>query len=105
MEPIVRDVTALDSAQRRSLETLLGHELSDNQRLYVAVLPNFKAPSSEQRQQALAKIREATTQIEDEARRRGMTPDAWTVIVQEECDAVRSTAGSWLVRGGNPTLF
>lgn len=89
MEPIVRDVTALDSDQRRSLESLLGHELSDDQRLYVAVLPNFQAPSSEQRQQALAKLREATTQIEVEARRRGMTPEEWQVVVQEECDAVR----------------
>jgi L-alanine-DL-glutamate epimerase-like enolase superfamily enzyme len=94
MEPIVRDVTALDSDQRRSLETLLGHELSQKQRLYVAVLPNFETPTPEKRQQALAKLREATTQIEVEARRRGMTPEAWAAIVQTECDAVRAAAGS-----------
>lgn len=45
--------------------------------------------SSEQRQQALAKIREASTQIEGEARRRGMTPEELQVVVQEECNAVR----------------
>ncbi|MBX3412493.1 MAG: hypothetical protein KF708_07385 [Pirellulales bacterium] len=35
MESIIRDVTTLDESQRRLVEALLGHQLEDNQRLYI----------------------------------------------------------------------
>lgn len=37
MESIIRDVAALDDAQRQALEHVIGHELRENQRLIISV--------------------------------------------------------------------
>jgi hypothetical protein len=89
MESIIRDVPALDQAHRRSLEALLGHELENNQRVYIAVLPDSAAPTPEQRQQAWERLRLVTAEIEQQARQKGISPEQWALLVDEECETVR----------------
>lgn len=52
MESIIRDVIALDDAQKRALEAVLGHELGANQRLVITVLeaePTVPSPATSDR--------------------------------------------------------
>ncbi len=89
MESIICDVTALDQTHRRLLEALLGHELEDHQRLYIAVLSNLPGSAPLQREQAWERIRAVTAEIEQLARQKGITPEEWAAIVDEECEAIR----------------
>ena len=89
MESIYRDVTALDESHRRSLEALLGHPLRGNERLYIAVHSDAPPLTLEERRQAWEQIRRVTSEIEKTAQERGMTPERWAAVVDEECQAVR----------------
>ena len=89
MESIYRNVAALDESHRRSLEALLGCQLQGNERVYIAVHSDSPAPTAEQRQQAWERIRQVTAEIEMSARQKGITPERWAAIVDEECEAVR----------------
>lgn len=89
MESIYRDVTTLEESHRRTLEALLGHQLQGNERLYIAVHSDSPAPTAEQRQQAWEQIRQVTAEIEKSAQQKGMSPERWATIVDEECEAVR----------------
>jgi hypothetical protein len=89
MESIIRDVPALDQAHRRSLEALLGHELADNQRVYIAVLTESAAPSDEQRQRAWERLQQIAVKAEASLRAQGISAEDWTAMVDEECEAVR----------------
>jgi hypothetical protein len=89
MESIIRDVPALDQTHRRSLEALLGHELADNQRVYIAVLPDSTAPTAEQRQRAWDQLQQIAAKAEANLRAQGISAEQWAAIVDEECEAVR----------------
>jgi hypothetical protein len=56
MEPIIRDVNAIDAAHRRALEDVLGRPLHQNERLVISVL-ELKATTGS----AAAKDRPAQT--------------------------------------------
>lgn len=57
MESIIRDVSALDEAQRHTLEHVMGRQLQSNQRLIISVseidLSQPTEPSDERRPQSV----------------------------------------------------
>lgn len=89
MESIIRDVPALDEAQRRSLEALLGHQLLGNQRVYIAVLSDLPVTSPESRQQSLQTLRALGAEVDAHMQRQGVTPEQWDAAVDTACEEVR----------------
>lgn len=89
MESIYRDVTALNETHRHSLEALLGHQLQDNQRLYIMVLTPSPAAEADQRREALEGLQQVTGQIEQNLRQRGVTAEQLDSAIDEACHDVR----------------
>lgn len=89
MESIIRNVTALDESHRRLVEALLGHELQDNQQLYIAVMSPGSSPTVQQKQQAWDRLQRIAAKAEGSLREQAITEEQWTAIVDEECESVR----------------
>lgn len=68
---------------------MLGHQLQDNQRLYIMILTPSPAPDVDQRQQALQGLRQVTGQIEQNLRERGVTAEQLDSAIDEACQDVR----------------
>lgn len=68
---------------------MLGHQLQDNQRLYIMILTPSPAPDADQRQQALQGLRQVTGQIEQNLRERGVTAEQLDSAIDEACQDVR----------------
>lgn len=89
MESIIRDVTALDESHRRLVEALLGHQLQDDQRLYIAVMSPTSSPAADQKARAWERLQEIAAKAENSLREQGITEEQWEAIIDEECAAVR----------------
>ncbi|MBS0208976.1 MAG: hypothetical protein JSS27_08495 [Planctomycetes bacterium] len=84
-----RNVAEIPEANRRSLEDLLGKELTPNQRVFIMVLDSSAASDEGQRASAAAGLREIIASAQAHANRIGATDDEIDAAVDEAMAHVR----------------
>ena len=85
---IVRNVRDISPDDRRSLESMLGERLREDQKVCISVVP-VTEPDEEVRRSALARIEEIFSRTEAYAREHGITEREIDEAVEEAMQHVR----------------
>lgn len=87
-----RNVDEIPEASRRSLESLLGRQLQEHQRVFIMVLDPAGAPSDATRREAAVGLRDIIAMAERHADAQGITEDEADAAVTEAMEHVRRRA-------------
>jgi hypothetical protein len=79
MEPLLRNVDDIESADRQALEHLLGRPLEGDQKVFIMAFTPGKTPDAAVREQARADLQETLAAIQRHA--------SDTLVTAEEADA------------------
>lgn len=89
MDNILRNVADLPASARSAVETLMGHPLRDEQRLFIVALDDSARPTVPERQAAWEQIRTLLDEAAANVARSGLADEAAERLADETCEAVR----------------
>ncbi len=89
MESIVRNVSDIASAERQVYEHALGHQLGENQQVFIMVVTPNTMPSDAIRTQAFAEMERLARQAAASARRQGVSEQEINDAIEEAVGHVR----------------
>jgi len=84
----VRNVKQLPSAEKRSLESLVG-QLEDNQQVFILAFTPGTVPSAKARADAMRGLTQTWEKIEQHMQKHGITEEEFDAAVDEAVDNVR----------------
>ncbi len=90
MDSVIRDVKDIRPEERRIYETLIGHNLSQDQRILVAVLPSASDLNDSARHRAHNEFFELCKQGAENRERLGVSVEEADLILEEALRAARS---------------
>ena len=85
----IRDVKRLPSAEKRSLESLVGRPLEDNQQVFILTFTPGVAPSDPARKEAMAGLAQTWKQVEQHMQTHPTTEAEFDAAVDEAVKHVR----------------
>ena len=85
----VRDVKQLPSAEKRSLESLVGRPLEDSQQVFILAFTPGIVPSDKARQEALAGLAQTWEKVEQHVQKHPTTEEEFDAAVNEAVENVR----------------
>jgi hypothetical protein len=85
----VRNVNQLPNDEKRSLESLVGRQLEDNQQVFIMAFTPGLAPSAENRKKAMAGLTQTWAKVEQHMKQHGVTEEEFDAAVDEAVGHVR----------------
>ena len=85
----VRKVNQLPSEEKRSLETLIGRRLEDNQEVFIMAFTPGVATSDQARQEALGGLGQTWEKVEQHRQRHGITDEEFDAAADEAVEHTR----------------
>ena len=89
MESISRDVKSLETDERRLYESVVGHALSENQRVIIRVVDMEAEPDQPTRQAAMSRAVEIAREGREAASAQGITEEEANAAIEEAIRDVR----------------
>ncbi len=89
MESVIRDVKDIEPEERHVFETLIGHNLAEDQRILVVVLPLEAHPDDSVRRRAREEFFELCKQGTENRARLGVSVEDADLILEEAFRSVR----------------
>ena len=89
MDNLLHNVNDLPTATRSVVETLVGHPLRDDQRLYIVAFDPVEERSTEVRRAAWDELQKIMEVMKNNARDSGRSADEIDRLIDEACESVR----------------
>ena len=90
LEPItVKNVKDIQTGERHWLEGLLGHEVQDNQQVFIMLFTPGLEPSEAAREEARAGFRETWDKVQHHMQERGVSDQGFDAAVDEAMNSIR----------------
>ena len=93
----IRQVKHLPSAEKRSLENLVGRQLEEDQQVFILAFTPNRDPSESARQAALAGLTRTWEQVEQHRQKHGISDQEFEAAVDEATNKVRRLARAGIV--------
>jgi hypothetical protein len=89
MQPLVRNVNDIDSADRQAIEHLLGRPLDADQNVFIMAFTPGATPDAATREQARKRLESTLAATQRHATDKGVTADEADAAVEEAMQHVR----------------
>lgn len=89
MDKLLHNVGDLPSSERSAVETIIGHELRDDQQLYIVALDAVVEPTEATRREAWSELEEIIAESHHNVRQSGVSQEELERTIDETCDEVR----------------
>ncbi len=89
MEPLLRNINDIESADRQALEHLLGRPLSADQQVFIMAFTSGETPDAATREQARSRLQETLAATEQHASDAQVTAEEADAAVEEAMQHVR----------------
>lgn len=86
---VVRKVKQLPSEEKRSLESLVGRALEDNQQVFILAFTPSLEPDEKARQEAMHGLAQTWEKVEKHMLQHGITDEEFDSAVDKAADEVR----------------
>ena len=89
MSTLIRNVRDLEAANRRSLESLLGQSLQDDEQILIRVIGTGTEPDAVTKQAALSRAREISERADRHREATGVSVNDADRVIDEVIDDIR----------------
>lgn len=91
MNTLIRNVRDLEAANRRSLESLLGQPLSEDEQVIIRVVAVSKPTDAARKQAAFLRLREISEEAARSRESQGVSSEEVDRIIDEAIEEIRRT--------------